>query len=521
METENQLLRQISLGAYSRSSIHQAILALAAVQRRYPAIASMPPSRSDSVATADDENTSFLRTESSFVEYVARYADTVPSADGLSEAAWSMAQQQASPRDAVQSYLDLLRHLDSPVEILPVRPLQNEIALSSEGTNRPAIIPFVDDDTWVFAVAYPDCVHWYDSGRDRHIPSLSSPDKRAVTNHWTGPKHERNADSSIFMLMGIRCIQRGSPHLPQETAVSLASTFRARVVVELLCGKIDPPKHSVEMLLMQEVEEQSLFFEDAMNGMDWQSSPSPDAETENGFVPLPLDPPSLDANRIPPSTIVSLAQPACKRVRQEHGFKVADARIILANLNEASLATRAIVRAAGRPLDILWLLVQNTSYSSAFHDRLNAILFYEEMKRYQTDNDVKEAMKHPTDVRDMRIVQARCKFWKDICEIRSEWGEDKYVLLLAFPRTVTGRTGRSRHIQELERRLNNGDDHIQRYLHAARDICRAIVRGSLPCESLMIDVYHLKQHEPLSDSMFDAFVSVKPRARVPLPRLAM
>ncbi|KAJ2975453.1 hypothetical protein NQ176_g5510 [Zarea fungicola] len=301
--------------------------------------------------------------------------------------------------------------------------------------------------------------------------------------------------------------------------------FVHEFVVELLCGKIDPPKHSVEMLLMQEVEEQSLFFEDAMNGMDWQSPPSPDEEAENGFVPppldLPLDPPPLDANHIPPSTAVSLAQPACKRLRQEHGFKVADARTILANLNQASLATRAVVRAAGTPLDILWLLVQNTSYRSAFHDRLNAVLFYEEMKRHHTDNDVKEAMKHPIDVRDMRIVQAHCKFWKDNCEIRSEWGEDNYVLLLAFPRTVTGRTGRSRHIQELEKRLNDGDDHIQRYLHAARDICRAIVNSSLPHESVMIDVYHLKQHEPLFDSMYDAFVSVKPRARVPLPRLAM
>ncbi|KAJ2983489.1 hypothetical protein NQ176_g649 [Zarea fungicola] len=476
----------------------------------------MPPSRSGSAATADDENISFLRTEPRFVEYVSRYADTVPTTDGLSEAAWKMAQQQASPRDAVQSYLDLLRHLDSPVEILPIRTLQNEITLSSEGTAHPAIIPFVDGNMWAFAVAYPDCVHWYDSRHDRHIPSLSLPDKRAVTNRWTGPKHERNADSGIFMLMGIRCIQRGCPHLPQETAVNLASAFRARVVIELLCGKIDPSRHSAERLLSQEVEDQSLFFEDAMNGIDRQSPFSPDMETQNIFVPPPLD-----ANRIPPSTAVSLAQPACKRVRQENGFKVADARTILANLNEASLTTRAVVRAAGTPLDILWLLVQNTSYTSAFHDRLNAVLFYEEMKRHETDSDVKEAMKHPIDVRDMRIVQARCKFWKDACELRSEWGEDKYVLLLAFPRTVTGRTGRSRHIQELEQRLNDRGDHLQQYLHAVRDICRAIVHSSLPCESLMIDVYHLKRHEPLSQSMFDAFVSVKPRARVPLPRLSM
>lgn len=94
------------------------------------------------------------------------------------------------------------------------------------------------------------------------------------------------------------------------------------------------------------------------------------------------------------------------------------------------------------------------------HDRLNAILFYEEITRHQTDNDIKEAMQHPIDVRDMRIVQARCKFWKDVCELRSEWEEDKYVLLLAFPRAVTGRTGRARHIQELERRLNDRDHYL-------------------------------------------------------------
>ena len=515
MDTEDQLLKQISLGAYSRKSIYQAISALKAVQRRYPAISPMPPSVLDSTAIAEDEDNSFFRTEDKFLEYASRFADTVPTSEGLSEAAWHIAQQQAPPRDAVQSYLDLLRHLDSPVNILPIRPLKDHITLSSEGSVRPAIIPFVEGSTWAFAVAYPDCVHWYDSRRDQPIPSLSSPDKRVVTNYWTGPKHERSGDSGIFTLMGIRCIQRGGPHLPQETAVNLTLAFRARVVIELLCGKIDPSRHAAESLLSQEVEEQSLFFEDAMNGIDRQSPASPDAEPENMLAPSPFD---FDLSPTPATA--SLAQPACKRVRQESGCKVADARTILANLNEASLATRAVVRSAGTPLDILWLLVQNISSTSAFHDRLNAILFYEEMTRHQTDNDVKEAMQHPIDVRDMRIVQARCKFWKDVCELRSEWEEDKYVLLLAFPRAVTGRTGRARHIQELERRLNDRDDHLQQYLHAARDLCRAIIHSSLPCESLMIDIYHLKQHEPLSDSMYDAFVSVKPRARVPLPRLA-
>ncbi|KAM3550780.1 hypothetical protein ARSEF4850_008179 [Beauveria asiatica] len=455
----------------------------------------MPPSRSGSAVTAEDESNSCLSTESRLVDYVSRFADTVPKADGLSKAAWNMAQPRASPRDAVQSYLDLLRQLDSPIEILPVRPLQDEITLSSEGSARPAIIPFADGDAWAFAVAYPDCVHWYDSRRGRHVPSLSSPDERMVTNHWTGPVHERDEDSSIFMLMGIRCIQRGCPHIPQETAVNLASHFRARIVIELLCEKVDPSKSVTESLLSEEVEHQTSFFDDAIHGLDRRSPALSIAEPEDVFIPPPVD-----FGCSPPP--------------------VADARTILANLNEASLATRAVVRAAGTPLDILWSLVQNMSSTSAFHDRLNAILFYEEMARHQTDNDVKEAMKHPIDVRDMRIVQARCKFWKDICELRSEWEEDKYVLLLAFPRAVTGRAGRARHIHELEQRLDDRDDRLRQYLHAARDLCRAILHDSLPRESLMIDIYHLKQHEPLSDEIYDAFVSVKPRARVPLPRLA-
>ncbi|KAM3560555.1 hypothetical protein ARSEF4850_003598 [Beauveria asiatica] len=480
----------------------------------------MSPSRSGSAVTAEDDNNSFLRTEPRLVDYVSRYADTVPTADRLSKAAWNMAQAQTSSRDAVQSYLDLLRQLDSPVEILPIRSLQNEIALSSEGAARPAIIPFLDDDGWAFAVAYPDCVHWYDSRRGRHVPSLSSPAERMVTNHWTGPVHERDEDSSIFMLMGIRCLQRGCPHVPQETAVNLASQFRARVVIELLCEEIGPSRSVIEGLLSEEVEHQSLFFDDAIHGVDRQSPALSDAEPEDVFAPPPVEfdgsPPPATASLVQPS----LVQPACKRVRQESSCSVTDARTILANLNEAALATRAMVRAAGTPLDILWVLVQNMSSTSAFHDRLNAILFYEEMARHQTDHDVKEAMKHPIDVRDMRIVQARCKFWKDICELRSEWEEDKYLLLLAFPRAVTGRTGRARHIHELEQRLDNPDDRLRQYLHAAQDLCRAILRNSLPRESLMIDIYHLKQHQPLSDEMYDAFVSVKPRARLPLPRLA-
>ncbi|KAJ3492923.1 hypothetical protein NLG97_g5059 [Lecanicillium saksenae] len=511
METEIQVLNKISLGAFPRESVQQAVSALKTVQQRYPAIASMQPSRSGSAA-ADEGNSAFPRTEAKIVEYVSRYADTVPPTDDLSKAAWSLAQQHAPPRDAVASYLDLLRRLDSPVEILPIRPLHDGITLSSDGTKRPVIIPFMEGDIWAFAVAYADCVHWYDSRREKHVPVLSSPDDRSVTNVWTGPQHQRSEDAALFMLMGIRCIQRGCPHLAQETAVDLVSNFRAQVVMELLCGKVNPTRYETSRLLSQEIEEQSLFFDDAMNGLDERPSPPPYTEPDHVFRPTP-NAFSYDIPSIPVSV-----QPAGKRISRENVLKVTDAQTILTNLNEACLATRAVVQSTGTPLDILWCLVQNISSTSAFHDRRNAVLFYEEMKRHKTDQDVKGAMKYPTSIQDMRAVQAHCKFWKDICELRSSWGEDKYVLLLAFPRNFTGRSGRARHIRELEQRLNDGADHLEAYLHAARDMCRAIMDNSLPGESLMIDVYHLKKHEPLTESSYDAFVSVKPRAKLPIPR---
>lgn len=53
-------------------------------------------------------------------------------------------------------------------------------------------------------------------------------------------------------------------------------------------------------------------------------------------------------------------------------------------------------------------------------------------------------MKYSIDIRDMCAVQAHCKFWKNICEVRVSGGKDKDVLLLAFPRNFTDRTGRVR-----------------------------------------------------------------------------
>ncbi|CAG1979583.1 unnamed protein product [Fusarium graminearum] len=150
--------------------------------------------------------------------------------------------------------------------------------IGTEGLDRPIIIPFLCSHDWAFAVAYHDCIHWYDSCPSRRTPSFSAIEARRVVEGWKGPRHSDPNEAGIFMLMGIRLVLQRKPHLSQKAADQIARTFRARMLGELLAGKVEPDgKRSCEgAMQVAETDEGSIFV--AQSQYEYSPAAAPEAD---------------------------------------------------------------------------------------------------------------------------------------------------------------------------------------------------------------------------------------------------
>lgn len=218
---EYDTFKQISLDAFSGLSFSLAEAALRRLIERYPNGRSSHyqtgyPAREHVV-----EHTGPIpATEDEWIEYASTISQKSPD-DEQTQSICRLAQDQKVDAYVVGRSLDLLRRqstLYMPIrEVQSLQPGPNDIG--NDGIDSPAIIPYEDGDGWAFAVAYSDCIHWYDSRQGQPLPEFSAAG-RQILNGWTGPKQcaERQHDSGIFMLLGIRCISRGAPHVSQEAA---------------------------------------------------------------------------------------------------------------------------------------------------------------------------------------------------------------------------------------------------------------------------------------------------------------
>ncbi|ODA75749.1 hypothetical protein RJ55_08731 [Drechmeria coniospora] len=407
-------------------------------------------------------------------DYVRRVSDS-PTAD-LTTSLLNVARGRCLEFEIVDQYLKLLRQDASETQISEVRDLREETnIITNEGLYQPAIIPYQDNNGWAFAVAYTDVIHWYNS-RPCNVPEFSASGSRQVVTNWTGPKQSKFSDSGVLMLLGIRCIQKGTPHRSQRVADAMVSSFRTRIFVELLCQKLDPTEEDFEQLQEHEREEQSLFFLDATNGMDLSSRQATSA---------PIT---------PPESGTSVIEAFSPKMGQGQG----QLRRMLAKPTPPGSrdATRPIGHAQSHPLfpDILWHSVKRGALGSVFHERYHAVLFYDKMNRLDDDSAIERAMSHQVDVqciKSMRSMQSQCKFWYDLCNLCSNL-DKKYTLLLAVPGTPSIRgmrtTEKQRIIGEIQSRLEGESDPLKDWLYRAEDLCAAIINQELPDENLMIDV---------------------------------
>ena len=188
-----------------------------------------------------------------------QYASTVAGngSDAMPTSMRQLASGAHVDEEIVQAYLELLRAQSTRhADIASTRSLnEGPIDIRKEGLERPVIIPFQDGTAWAFAVAYPDCVHWYDSRPNASIPNLATTPRPIVTN-WTGPKvsQDRVDDAGVLALIGIRQIHQGAPHMSQECANELVSSFRARLIAELTCGELEPSAEALAAMAPAEAE---------------------------------------------------------------------------------------------------------------------------------------------------------------------------------------------------------------------------------------------------------------------------
>ncbi|KAM4061296.1 hypothetical protein HRG_013044 [Hirsutella rhossiliensis] len=114
----------------------------------------------------------------------------------------------------------------------------------------------------------------------------------------------------------------------------------------------------------------------------------------------------------------------------------------------------------------------------------------------------------------MKSKQRECRFWDNVCDLRREWGDTRYVLLCA----VSNHQSRDRQktLAELQSRLQDKDDELESTLNQARALCGAIIQDSLPAQRLMVDNYQYNDTKEIDSDLYGAFVSLNPRARLPL-----
>lgn len=147
----------------------------------------------------------------------------------------------------VDRYLRLLRTEFQEAEIRDIQTTGNIDIMDDKDPERISIIPVHTKGNWAFAVVYWDCIHWFDSAPGAPVPQFSPRNSQNTETIWTGPKYSRPADSGIFMLLGIRLILSGKPHL-EKIPQTLVNDFRCLMLIELLCNKIDPSEEDFKSL---------------------------------------------------------------------------------------------------------------------------------------------------------------------------------------------------------------------------------------------------------------------------------
>ncbi|KAF4963794.1 hypothetical protein FSARC_8220 [Fusarium sarcochroum] len=476
-----------------------------------------------------------------------------PEGSRVTQSMWHLIRGGHLDFGIVEDYLQLLRTTSHHVEIAPARMLRHDqnCIEETEGVAHPIVIPFCHENNWAFAVAYSDCVHWYDSAPNSAILVPPVTGARPVVEGWRGPQNNNLADSGVFMLMGIKLILQRKPHLSQKVADELNQSFRSCIFIELLCQKVQPTSidlHHIDLEQMldtgylsstademshghalTDAQQEPSFFEDAMaatiSATQAISSASPvicQAGEANASSRNPELPPATDPDRPPGLSILQPQHPANTSRKRRSQPRVTneraegrvhqdldDRKIILDNLSHAIHFKRsALVSSKDDPV-VLWALLRYARTSGNLHRRYKAVLFHRMAENNDRIIKMKSTMGRKAEKCKTRDLWS-CKFWKRVSDVGMKHGLGPLVPLCAFENDFSGyrlkEEAQDPLIEEFENRLQDESDMLRVWLQDARDLCEAILVGPTPVALFKIDEYNFQAEFDMTNDQFRSYV---------------
>ncbi|KAF4881011.1 hypothetical protein CGCFRS4_v015984 [Colletotrichum fructicola] len=521
-----------------------------------------------------------LRVTDEWTDYMQTVACSVNTTErGVSPSLWRLARGDHVDSGIVASYAQLLHSSCPSVRYADPVIFASEAMETASGLDSTSgaatIIPCHYDGAWFVAVSYADCVQLYgvqaehSSKLDQQLQVLF-PDLMA---RFAEPlATTRLEDTGILTLLGMRMLAEGGVPIQSADAEFLRSS-RVRVFIELLTGTLDVKDSDVRSWLQEAQLEDSVFFDEAFgHETDSHSSISPafpgdvagGADFAFGSAPEPASSPlpareasvsttgqgsgiPADVSTGPshhpspsphhPSSSPHLAGPAYEKVTSLRSGRIfgigmygmpprmpEECRVILNLLSEAVAFYRRSRLSESSELAVIWSAIKNGS-KSEFYRRYSGVLLHKNMAHLGSDHEVALLLKPDItarEIKDMRRQQSEFQIWYDVCQLRQNWGPGQYALLCVLPeRPQLERMDREERRVQLEKiyqRLGDNGDVLSKYLSTVKDLCAALVQGNLPRDRLMIDDYHLKAYQDLSEPEFAAYASLEPRPVIEISR---
>ncbi|KAH6972689.1 hypothetical protein EDB80DRAFT_596077 [Ilyonectria destructans] len=470
--------------------------------------------------------------------------------------------------DDIETYLGLLNDPRPGTEITGIIRKQNLTqTLNARDRDKTTLIPIRDEQGWAFVVADGNCIHWYDSKPNSAIPDFAS-------DGWRGPQSPRVNDSGVLMLLGIRCISSGLPHVDDENAEGPVKQFRIRLLLELACKHLDP--HEDEVPALNEIEDNkvSSFFDDAFLDVrdkesrssslgrsaddeasrsssvdrpmhdeasrsssvdrpmhDEESQPSSLAQPAHGQesrsssleqTALSQESPLSSDAMIPPDFSIQ-SQTAPAPARRIHCSPIRKLAPLLPNiytqlldiLSDAVAVNRSVHASNTTEFEVLWSLVKRENPTSEFHRRHCMVLLHDQLQNRPNHRNTDMTMLQED--AEFPAIMAQCRLWNNLCAWGQSRGLHRFVMLCAIPK----------YHRFCEASLQTFIDSfpplparkpLENDLWYAQGLCDAIVAYTLPNYLLAIEVYPGRRHDYYDSSLFAEFVHMREYRGIPIPR---
>ncbi|KAJ3453485.1 hypothetical protein MRS44_017732 [Fusarium solani] len=454
----------------------------------------------------------------------------------------------------ILAYLELLRKSNIGVDITTAIP-RRELDSVVGGLDREKtwIVPVHDELGWAFAAVYPDGIHKY---------NMSDPRSETGPSAWPRSPSWDTEDAGVIMLLDIRLIANGFAHVADEVLNDKLPHFRNRLLVELICGQLDPDEPTVAAaakhvtsLLGSEQQVDSEYFLAALGDRLEQSyevpldhslqSAEPQAASAiNGNIDRPVESSTSNASdhisfsiaTSAPGAPVSRGKKKSQRRRRPPRRSPAsetlpptqsnDFNNILEILSSAVIVARSVGASSKTEMHALCSVIETTAQPSDFHHRFCKANLYDQVatetiEGYDIDprrlreykgyiEKIRNAQVHESEV---KAIEDECRLWMGLrkwCESQKIY---EYTLLCAIPK---GHPFSVCTLTQLQTRLYDDHDPLRYLLMDTQKLCQKIIDGSLPSHLLCVEVYPSKQKEVFCRDAFAAYTSVETNPLIPI-----